>query len=416
MPVRALLGHLVAAVVIGVVLTALTLFGVQQVAADNARRSAELVARHTAEAVLVPMSEHDFTRPADRVDLMADLAPFLRTGLVARVKVFTVDSSSAARIAFSDDATDDGIIERIPQPMLDVLDRGDAFVQPMPHDAAHVNEQNLPGELYEVFFSFRDAGGHDSLLEIYVPVTATETAHDAVVTLVPIVLGGVVLVALATAPLSVSATRRAARIRAEQQAVRRYGLAAAELARRDVAQRLHDGVIPDLAGTSALLSAARSTAPDPLLDRARDVIEGDVAHLRSLLDELTPAPLEDLAGAVERIAASLGPDRPAVTVEVCADVPADLAVVIHRIAAELLRNATRHANASRVRVTVDGPPVRLLVSDDGSGFDPAAPRRAGHVGLQLVRQVVEDNDGEFRLVSRPGQGTEVTARFERRPR
>jgi signal transduction histidine kinase len=72
-----------------------------------------------------------------------------------------------------------------------------------------------------------------------------------------------------------------------------------------------------------------------------------------------------------------------------------------------LTNATRHANASLVRVEVDHDNrlVRLGIRDDGVvGADPA--RGSGLVGL---KDRVEATGGTLRVESRPGQGTSLLA-------
>jgi two-component system, NarL family, sensor kinase len=276
-------------------------------------------------------------------------------------------------------------------------------------------------------------GGRDAVLEVYVPVDVPGTTRHAAVVLLPLVLAGLALLAVAMIPLSVSLARRMERDRAEQRAVRHYGLAAAELARRDLAQKLHDGVIPDLAGAGLLLEAIRArghdgadTVPWQLLDHAHDLVTGEVRQLRTLLTELLPpdpvgadlaAALGDLVHRARAGAALAGPlaTEPAVHVEVeGTGAPAlsdDTAVLLHRVAGELLRNAFRHAGADTVTVRVAAGAagfVELTVADDGVGFAPDQRRRHGHIGLLLVQRVVEDGGGRVVVTTGPGAGTTVT--------
>jgi signal transduction histidine kinase len=75
----------------------------------------------------------------------------------------------------------------------------------------------------------------------------------------------------------------------------------------------------------------------------------------------------------------------------------------------------KHAGAQRVCVElrrVDGE-VRLLVSDNGKGFDPAAPPLESgpgeRVGLVGMHERVGALGGTLEIDSRPGAGTSLTA-------
>jgi len=89
-------------------------------------------------------------------------------------------------------------------------------------------------------------------------------------------------------------------------------------------------------------------------------------------------------------------------------------VLLYRIAQEALRNVVEHARATHVvvRVTsVDGV-ARLIVTDDGVGFDPRAVQAApsqGHFGLRLLSDLAEDAGGSVTMRSERGAGATITA-------
>ena len=61
-----------------------------------------------------------------------------------------------------------------------------------------------------------------------------------------------------------------------------------------------------------------------------------------------------------------------------------------------------------VQVRASGPRgVRLVVEDDGTGFDPALPPEPGHVGLRGLRDATKEAGGRLEVVSAPGRGTRV---------
>ena len=147
-----------------------------------------------------------------------------------------------------------------------------------------------------------------------------------------ILLTAVVAVVLSGPPAfgvwRLTLARRIDRDRAEQRAVRQYGLTAAESARRDLARHLHDDVIPDLAGVSLLLEAARAEAlrPETTHPGTSSASTGACRRrrrqLRALLDELVPSastaeqPETALRELANRLRRSSGDDGPAVEIDV----------------------------------------------------------------------------------------------------
>jgi signal transduction histidine kinase len=85
-----------------------------------------------------------------------------------------------------------------------------------------------------------------------------------------------------------------------------------------------------------------------------------------------------------------------------------VAVAVARIAGEGLTNAVRHADATRITVSVADAPEGLVpqVADDGCGV--VAPR-AGGVGLSSMRERAEAVGGTLRSDADPGRGTLVCA-------
>ena len=131
-----------------------------------------------------------------------------------------------------------------------------------------------------------------------------------------------------------------------------------------------------------------------------------------------PRVLDDLglAAALEWLARQAREQGPMnVDVDACeVDVamPAPVAAALYRVAQEALRNAARHANASRVdiRLRQDGRQAMLEIADDGIGFDvgQAEKRRPG-MGLFSMRERVGLVNGRLAINSARGRGTSVIA-------
>ena len=87
--------------------------------------------------------------------------------------------------------------------------------------------------------------------------------------------------------------------------------------------------------------------------------------------------------------------------------PEDLEATVYYIVAEALTNVSRHADATRARVTVtlEEGVVRVEIADDGKGGADAT-RGTGLIGL---RDRAEAARGTLAVVSPPGGGTVITA-------
>ena len=82
---------------------------------------------------------------------------------------------------------------------------------------------------------------------------------------------------------------------------------------------------------------------------------------------------------------------------------------LFRIAQEALTNAIRHAEADEISVVLDRREgrLRLVVEDDGRGFDPEAAEGNQRLGLVGMRERVEILGGTLLVESSPGSGTTV---------
>ncbi|MEY9944231.1 signal transduction histidine kinase [Kitasatospora sp. GAS1066B] len=193
--------------------------------------------------------------------------------------------------------------------------------------------------------------------------------------------------------------------------------------RARIAHDLHDAVSQKLFSLRLTAKAAAK-----LLDRdpARARVElTEVAklaaeaadELRDVVVELRPAALDE-DGLVATLASQAQVLDRAHTATVAFDTdggvrtlpPAQEAAVL-RIAQEALHNALRHAEPTKVSVTLRGTETRgavLTVADDGRGFDPDAVREAGrHLGLVSMRDRAQSVGGRLTLTSAAGRGTVI---------
>jgi signal transduction histidine kinase len=81
-----------------------------------------------------------------------------------------------------------------------------------------------------------------------------------------------------------------------------------------------------------------------------------------------------------------------------------------RVAQEAISNALKHSHAKKIAVKLEfgEKQFRLIVLDDGTGFDPgASPDHRGGFGLVGMRERATELKGDLKVTSDPVKGTEV---------
>ena len=274
------------------------------------------------------------------------------------------------------------------------------------------------GRLLEVYMPIRAPDGERLRYEVYYRSSFVSARGDRIFRqFAPALVVGVVLLALIQLPLAWQLARRVRSAVFERERLLRRAIESSDHERRRIARDLHDGVVQDLAAVSYSLAAAAETAPEPfdgqLRDAAAETRRG-IRHLRTLLVDIYPPELHR-AGLPAALADLLtGPEARGILTSLDVDpavhVAAEQEALLFRAAQESVRNVVKHADASRVSVSVervDGR-VRLVVEDDGLGFAAAERAEDGHLGLRLLGDLVRDAGGTLEIDSSPGAGARVT--------
>jgi signal transduction histidine kinase len=193
--------------------------------------------------------------------------------------------------------------------------------------------------------------------------------------------------------------------------------------RQRISQDLHDSIIQSLYGISlSLEDLPEVIGEDPgegaaRADRAIDGIHATIRDIRNFIMGLQPELLidADLAAGIETLAAEfrantlidlelrIGSELP--------ELPRDHAAHILAITREALSNIARHSTATRATIELfatDGA-LRLVIGDNGRGFDVDAARSPRQRGLGNLRARAEAVGGRLALTSEEGAGTRVTA-------
>lgn len=191
-----------------------------------------------------------------------------------------------------------------------------------------------------------------------------------------------------------------------------------------IARELHDELAQSLTAlkmdTAWLLDLIPSGQAS-IVDKLRGMqttLDHTVAATRRISSDLRPIMLDDLGlvpaaewlvqnfSARSGIACELG-----VPEELDLDDP--YATAIFRILQESLTNISKHAQATKVTVSITEQEgvVTLEVRDNGMGFVTGAPRKPNSFGLIGLRERAQLLDGEAEIRSIPGQGTHILVRI-----
>jgi PAS domain S-box-containing protein len=201
---------------------------------------------------------------------------------------------------------------------------------------------------------------------------------------------------------------------------------AQEEERRHIAGELHDEIGQVLSAVGVNLQAVKwacDADARPRLEESIAIVDRAIQQVRNLSLDLRPSMLDDLglvstlrwyadrqsqlAGfALHFAAKSSGARLPAVVVTAC-----------YRVVQEAVTNVIRHAHARHVWLEYQEheEEVRLVIRDDGVGFDPADVRRRAARGASFgvlgMQERVELLGGRIDVESRPGQGTSIRIRI-----
>nr|BBH89555.1 hypothetical protein KTC_43060 [Thermosporothrix sp. COM3] len=218
---------------------------------------------------------------------------------------------------------------------------------------------------------------------------------------------------------------------------------AVERERERIARDIHDGPAQNI--TLALLrieylqrtiKKAEDLPEHPLLLTGAEELEKVHALLQECVEELRhtvyspqPTSLEqkNIAVALENLIGDFRSMNPEVQVSFVWQVtglqdkmPAAVQVPVYRFIQEALNNVSKHAQASRVTVSMRIARGSLIVEvrDNGRGISPETLQKLNEeqpgerpFGLQTMRERIENAGGHFEILSQVGEGTIVRARF-----
>ena len=201
----------------------------------------------------------------------------------------------------------------------------------------------------------------------------------------------------------------------------RRAIRAQEAERGRIARELHDEAGQVMMAVALHLRALEKSTADPQqreeLEELHTIVSEAAAGLHEMISDLRPGLLREhgLAAAIDQQATRTSEStgiQIGVHLEALPDLPGEVEIALYRIAQEALVNVARHSGATAASVTAarSGRGLRLVIEDDGHGFDPgASTRRHGLLGMSERMALL---GGELHIDSSPGGGTAIIAALD----
>jgi nitrate/nitrite-specific signal transduction histidine kinase len=194
---------------------------------------------------------------------------------------------------------------------------------------------------------------------------------------------------------------------------------AIEAERSRLARELHDAVTQTLFSANLIADVIpriwKRNPEDGMqnLEELRQLTRGALAEMRTLLLEMRPESLQraDLKSLLTQLAdAFIGRVRVPVSLDIQGDctLTHEVKLVFYRVAQEALNNIAKHSGARQVDLHLEchTGQLRMLIKDDGLGFDPALIS-AEHLGIAIMRERSNSIGASIEIESQVGQGTTV---------
>ena len=193
--------------------------------------------------------------------------------------------------------------------------------------------------------------------------------------------------------------------------------------RNRIAREIHDTLAQGFVGVSVQLELVRrlmSTSLDSageVLQQAQTLVQESLAEARRSIWNLRAEPglHEDLRSKLSKAVQQSVQNRELdVRIEVTGTyrpLPERIETEVLRIGQEAIMNVVRHANATRLDVSLafDATKAQMTICDDGQGFllHEYATGADGHFGLRGMRERAEGINAKLSVITAAGKGTQV---------
>ena len=210
------------------------------------------------------------------------------------------------------------------------------------------------------------------------------------------------------------------KLKVANQKLRQYALQIEDRAileeRNRIAREIHDSVGHYLTAQSiqlentSLLLRSQPDKADYHLQTSRKLGQEALASIRTSVATLRNSEMRSLSQSLEELISQFraGANLPVnLDLAITITIPLKISTALYRITQEALTNIAKHAQASRVDLSLQNDPkmIKLTITDDGCGFNPT--QNSTGFGLQGMEERAVALSGSFEISSTLGQGSTI---------
>lgn len=202
----------------------------------------------------------------------------------------------------------------------------------------------------------------------------------------------------------------------QDQNIKKAIIAAQEKEQYFIGRELHDNIAQLLVGSLLSLGMVKGNNQKEIewLTQTKESIHNSIQEIRELSHHLAPVKLEkdNFISSIEELLKSINRENKYIIITHFdkldnANLSSELQLNLYRILQEQLQNIIKHANASKIEISIRliENILRLRIFDDGKGFNMAFSNDG--IGLRNIKNRAEIFSGFCIIKSSPGNGCEL---------
>lgn len=184
--------------------------------------------------------------------------------------------------------------------------------------------------------------------------------------------------------------------------------------RKRIARELHDGLGQMLSTVRLLVSDMDETNTQPKVVRSLKALDTTIDEVRNISHNMMPIQLinSGLKAALEELVDTINSTNKLsikFKMESYLSLDESVSIAVFRAVQEIISNSIKYSEASEIKFSIlsEGEILKVMVTDNGKGFDTKLISESKGIGWSNVYARMELIGGHVSIFSKPGEGTTV---------